>query len=102
MLPLSLQALEQAIALNGVAVSLNKAAFVWGRRAALDLPSVERAAGGAELDQQRLSASLDESIARRVAFLTDYQHTAYAERYLSMVTRVAAVEARRVPGRTGL
>jgi indolepyruvate ferredoxin oxidoreductase len=102
LLPLSLQALEQAIALNGVAVSLNKAAFTWGRRAALDLPFVKQAAGGGELDQQRLSTSLDESIARRVVFLTDYQHAAYAERYLSMVTHVAAVETYCVPGRSEL
>lgn len=102
LLPLSLPALEQAIALNGVAVSLNKAAFTWGRRAALDLPSVKQAARGEEADQQRPSTSLEEAIERRVKFLTDYQHAAYAERYRSMVTYVAAIEARRVPGCTEL
>jgi indolepyruvate ferredoxin oxidoreductase len=102
LLPVSLHALEQAIALNGVAVKLNKAAFTWGRRAALDLPSVMQAARGEAVDQERLSASLDESIARRVEFLKGYQDAAYAERYRSMVAHVAAVETQRVSGRTQL
>ena len=33
------------------------------------------------LDDARLSRSLDEVVARRVAFLTDYQNAAYAKRY---------------------
>jgi indolepyruvate ferredoxin oxidoreductase len=102
LLPLSRHALEQAIVLNGVAVTLNKAAFTWGRRAALDLPSFQQAAYGGESDQQRLSASLEETIARRVAFLTDYQNAAYAERYASMMSHVARIEAQSVPGRTEL
>ena len=40
-LPLSADAIEQAIALNGEAVAMNLAAFHWGRRAALDLAAVE-------------------------------------------------------------
>jgi len=39
--PLSGDAIETAIALNGEAVAMNQAAFNWGRRAAIDLPSVE-------------------------------------------------------------
>src|SRR3546814_7385896 len=41
LLPLSFEALDGAIALNGVAVSLNRKAFEWGRRTALDLPAVQ-------------------------------------------------------------
>jgi indolepyruvate ferredoxin oxidoreductase len=42
--------------------------------------------GGADvaflpLDDARLSRSLDEVVARRVAFLTEYQNAAYAKRY---------------------
>ena len=40
-LPLSADAIEQAIALNGEAVPMNLAAFHWGRRAALDRDAVE-------------------------------------------------------------
>ena len=45
------------------------------------------------LDDARLSRSLDELIARRVAFLTDYQDAAYAKRYSDFVAKVRAAEA---------
>ncbi|MGH7064025.1 MAG: DUF6537 domain-containing protein, partial [Stellaceae bacterium] len=41
-------------------------------------------------------------IARRVAFLTDYQDPAYAERYRARVAQIRAAEAARVPGATML
>ena len=41
------------------------------------------------LDDARLSRSLDEVVARRVAFLTDYQNAAYAKRYADFVAQGA-------------
>ena len=43
--PVREQAILEAIELNGVAVEQNRAAFLWGRRAAHDLAAVEAAAG---------------------------------------------------------
>ena len=43
-LPLSEAAMLRAIELNGVAIELNKKAFVWGRRAAHDLEAVSKVA----------------------------------------------------------
>ncbi|MFN7183065.1 MAG: indolepyruvate ferredoxin oxidoreductase family protein [Thermomonas haemolytica] len=54
------------------------------------------------LDDARLSRSLDEVIARRVAFLTDYQSAGYARRYADFVAQVRAVEAAKAPGSTAL
>jgi indolepyruvate ferredoxin oxidoreductase len=54
------------------------------------------------LDDARLSRSLDELVARRVAFLTDYQDAAYAKRYADFVARVRAAEQARAPGSTDL
>jgi indolepyruvate ferredoxin oxidoreductase len=103
-IPLSAASIEEAIALNGEAVEMNKSAFSWGRRAALDPGSVEALvkpapeASGA----RRLSQSLDEAIERRADFLTAYQNAAYAQRYREWVERVGAGEAARTPGKRGL
>jgi indolepyruvate ferredoxin oxidoreductase len=98
--PLAEESLLRAIELNGVAVEFNKKAFQWGRRAAVDLPRVERLAMPAEVVSisQGLSRSLDELIARRVEFLTAYQDAAYAARYRALVERVRELEARETGG----
>ena len=103
LVPLSEAALMQAIELNGVAVEANKRAFLWGRRAAAELAAVEGlATPKAEPESRHLSQSLEEIVARRVAFLTDYQDKAYAKRYGDLVERVRAAEAERAPGLGGL
>jgi indolepyruvate ferredoxin oxidoreductase len=102
-LPLSAAAVERALELNGEAVQMNIAAFRWGRRAALDLAAVEALAAPAAADPaQKLSQSFDEMVARRVAFLTDYQNSAYAARYRAWVDRARAAEAERAPEKCGL
>ncbi len=101
--PLSGEAIVGAIELNAVAVEANKAAFLWGRRAAHDLAAVEKAVAPREAPQSHhLSQSLDELIARRAAFLTDYQNAAYAERYKALVEKARQAEADRAPGFSGL
>ncbi|MGE8287917.1 MAG: indolepyruvate ferredoxin oxidoreductase family protein [Stenotrophomonas sp.] len=56
----------------------------------------------AALDDGRLSRSLDELVARRSAFLTDYQDAAYAKRYRTLVDAVRSAEQQAVPGSTAL
>jgi indolepyruvate ferredoxin oxidoreductase len=104
-IPLSSAAIERAIELNGEAVAMNKSAFHWGRRAAVDRAQVEALVKPAAVklsDALHLSDSLDEIIARRLKFLTDYQDAAYAARYREWVEKVRAAEATRTPGETGL
>jgi indolepyruvate ferredoxin oxidoreductase len=102
-LPLSAAAIEQALELNGEAVAMNRAAFRWGRRAAEDPGAVETLARPAAGDPaQQLSQSLEETIARRVEFLTAYQNAAYATRYRDLVERTRVAEARAVPGASAL
>ncbi len=102
LIPLGLEALSQAIEMNGVAIPLNKAAFSWGRRAALDLDAVLRAADGAPAGGQGLSTTYEEMLARRIAFLTDYQDKAYAARFEAVVREVEAAEQKAAPGSTRL
>ena len=104
-IPLAAASIEQAIELNGEAVAMNKAAFHWGRRAAIDPAALEaliEPAPKATSDARRLSQSLDETAARRFAFLTLYQDATYAARYQRWVERTKAAEATRAPGKCGL
>ena len=101
--PLSREAIRRAIELNGEAVAMNLDAFEWGRRAAAQPELVARLVAEAKADDTaELSQSLDEIVARRVAFLAEYQDAAYAERYRARVESARAAEAKAIPGSTAL
>ncbi|MPZ56528.1 MAG: indolepyruvate ferredoxin oxidoreductase family protein [Rhizobiales bacterium] len=103
--PVSAAAIEQALELNGVSVAMNVAAFRWGRRAAIDADAVEalvKPAPERTDDARRLSQSFDETVARRVEFLTAYQNAAYAGHYRTWIDRAVAAEAAKAPGACGL
>ena len=99
MIPLSARAIERAIELNEVSVATNLAAFLWGRRAAVDSAQVEQlAAPPKALPPSRIvSKTLDELIARRVDFLADYQNDVWAARYRALVARVREAESGMAP-----
>jgi indolepyruvate ferredoxin oxidoreductase len=104
-IPISAEAIDRAIALNGEAVSMNQAAFHWGRRAATDRAAVEaliQPTSEIASDARRVSQSFEEMVERRVAFLTAYQNAAYAARYRSWVEKAKAAEAAKAPGKCGL
>ncbi|WP_295641415.1 indolepyruvate ferredoxin oxidoreductase family protein [uncultured Methylibium sp.] len=92
-IPLSQAALLRAMELNGVQVDNNKAAFEWGRRTAHDPASVAALTATAQVIQFAKKPALDEQIATRTAFLTDYQNAGYAADYRAFVDRVRAAEA---------
>jgi len=99
LIPLTSAAIEKAIELNGVAVNLNQQAFLWGRRAAFDLPAVQSAANPDAAPVQAPEAlSLNERLANNAKTLGDYQNRAYGERYLALVHKVRDTEARLFPG----
>ncbi len=100
LVPLSREAIEHAIKLNGAAVEMNHGAFAWGRRSAHDLAAAERAAKSPA--QEPRPQSSENIVARRVEFLTAYQNAHYAARYRALVERLSDAEARRAPGRAGL
>ena len=97
-IPLSLEAIMKAIDLNGAAIEMNKLAFSWGRLAAHDLQRVVSAARFKNSGAAPVKRTLDESIAFRAKFLTEYQNEAYSKRYLAEVERVRAAEAKGSPG----
>jgi len=103
--PLSAEAIEKAIELNGESVAENIAAFRWGRRAVADpagVAALMKPKADEENNSLKLSQSFAETVDRRVEFLTAYQNAGYARRYRNWVEKVRTVEAERTPGRCGL
>jgi indolepyruvate ferredoxin oxidoreductase len=98
--PLGLDALMRAIELNDMAVEQNKVAFAWGRHCAAHGEAVQALLAPAQVVQFHKPEGVDAVIAKRVAFLTDYQNAAYAQRYLSFVDKVRRAEA--TTGKTAL
>jgi indolepyruvate ferredoxin oxidoreductase len=98
-IPLSGEAIEQAIIINGVAVDFNKQAFLWGRRCAHDLAAVEKLVSIAPEDQSDKHEPLSTLHVRE---LTAYQNTAYAARYSNQIDRIAKVESDKAVGKSGL
>jgi indolepyruvate ferredoxin oxidoreductase len=91
LLPLSAQAIEQAIEVNGVSVKMNKEAFRLGRLAVVDPARLEAMMKGQDetiLPKTLDAMTLDEIIAHRSRLLTDYQNEAYAARYRKLVDQV--------------
>ncbi len=93
LVPLSEAALLRAIELNAVAVEANKAAFLWGRRAAVDLAAVQRVAAPPKPVIVEMPQSLDAIVRKRADFLVGYQDAAYARRYEAFVDKVRQAEA---------
>jgi indolepyruvate ferredoxin oxidoreductase len=91
LLPLTAEAIEQAIAVNAVAVKMNTQAFRLGRLAAADPSRIDAMMKGqdeASAPKTLDAMSLDEIIAHRTAYLTGYQNEKLAERYRALVKQV--------------
>jgi len=91
-IPLSQASLTRAIELNAVAVDQNKTAFEWGRRAAHDASAFQSLLNPGQVVAFTKRNSVDELVATRVAFLTDYQNAAYAQDYAAFVQKVRQVD----------
>ncbi len=81
LVPVSGIALNQAILLNGVAIEKNRLAFAVGRALAVDPARLQ-----GSTDPAPTKETLEQMIARRVAFLTEYQNATYAQRYSDRIT----------------
>ncbi len=99
--PIGAAAIEQAIALNGAAVDMNRSAFRLGRLAAHDRATVDRVAKPADQHVHE-PETLDDVIAFRARLLAGYQDEELASRYRSKVAWIAGMEKEKAPGRSGL
>ena len=122
LIPVGAAAIEQAIAINGVATEMNTQAFRVGRRvvatpswlgenalgragALSEAPVVTKAAHKL-IDSVGADSPLDGELRRlleiRVPSLVAYQNVAYARQYVGFVAQVRAAERAAVPGQTRL
>ena len=100
-LPLTVEALQRAIELNGVQVPFNLQALRLGRLWAHDPKAVEAllpASGFVAKAPKPMR--LDELLSDRTQRLTAYQNAAYAQRFLAVLQPLRAAEAKAAPGQT--
>jgi indolepyruvate ferredoxin oxidoreductase len=114
-IPVSAEAIEQAITLNGVSVGMNTQAFRAGRLLVADpawlatvkskrMGAVETttapltAAARALVDRVGADGELRRLLEVRVPELIDYQDERYARVYVDFIARVRAAERAAVPG----
>jgi indolepyruvate ferredoxin oxidoreductase len=91
LLPLSAEAIEQAIEVNGVSIKMNTQAFRLGRLTAADPARLETMMEGqdaAHAPRSLEAMTLDEIVAHRSQYLTDYQSKRLAARYRKLVEKV--------------
>jgi indolepyruvate ferredoxin oxidoreductase len=119
LLPVSGEALERAIELNGAAVEKNLAALRWGRAVVAAPDAVEAATRPPEkveavreltdIERELVTLSVDGDRGElrrlaevRVAELVAYQNADWARRWAEVVRRVHMAEQERAPGHTEL
>jgi indolepyruvate ferredoxin oxidoreductase len=79
LIPISLEAMEKAIELNGVDIERNMQAFSWGRKYYEDAAWVESFLAS----ETQAKPSLD-----RAAELREYQNAAYAQSYVDFIDKI--------------
>lgn len=90
LVPISREAIAQAVTLNGVAVAANIAAFQWGRMLAHDPEAVQAAAGPTTKTAPKQSdLSTNEIVEHRANYLEKYQNARLAQRYRDRLHRLA-------------
>jgi indolepyruvate ferredoxin oxidoreductase len=119
LLPVSGEALERAIELNGAAVEKNLAALRWGRAVVAAPDAVEEATRPpqaleavrelSELERELVELAVDGDrgelrrlAALRVPELVAYQDAGWARRWAELVRRVDVAEQERTPGHSEL
>jgi indolepyruvate ferredoxin oxidoreductase len=119
MLPVSREALEQAIRLNGAAVEKNLSAFAWGRAVVAVPDTVEEATRPpetvvpvrelSETERELVTLAINGDggelrrlVELRIPELVAYQDAAYARRFAEVVRRVHVAEQERTPGHSEL
>ncbi|WP_043613523.1 indolepyruvate ferredoxin oxidoreductase family protein [Chromobacterium violaceum] len=102
LVPVTLEAIMEAVRLNGAAVKFNQDAFTWGRHAAQDLARVEALVSPTAVVAFVPRETPDAVVHHRATLLAAYQNARLAERYKALVQQVRQAEEAAQPGSTAL
>ena len=91
-IPISAEAINQAIRLNRAGSETNTRCFTYGRLAAHDPALMQALTGVDRSTDSQTTKTLDETIILHEKYLTDYQNSAYARRYRSLVDKARQAE----------
>jgi len=98
MLPISIEAVTQAITLNGAGSETNLLGFAYGRLAAHDPALVQEIATLEQTVDSPATKTLDELVVERERYLDQYQNSAYGTRYRNLVDMARAAEQKIADG----
>lgn len=102
LVPVTLEAIMEAVRLNGAAVKFNQDAFSWGRHAAHDPARIEALVSPSAVVAFVPRETPDAVLHHRATALTAYQNAALAERYKALVARVRQTEEALNPASSAL
>lgn len=92
-IPIGADAIETAIAENGIAVELNRNAFLLGRLLAADEQAARALLGlSAAVIEFHRKSSVEQIVASHAEYLRDYQDARYAACYRDLVAKVERLE----------
>jgi len=91
-IPISAEAINQAIHLNGAGSDTNTRCFTYGRLAGHNPALMQELTGIGKPAMSENEKTLDELITVHEQYLVDYQNTRYAKRYRSLVDRAREAE----------
>ncbi len=91
-IPISAEAINQAIRLNGAGSDTNTRCFTYGRLAAHDPALMQELTGIGQPARSESEKTLDELVTLHEKTLADYQNASYAKRYRSLVDEARAAE----------
>ena len=91
-IPISEEAINHAIRLNGAGSETNNRCFTYGRLAAHDPELMQELTGVGKPTGSQKAKTLDDMIILHENYLTDFQNSLYAARYRSLVDKARQAE----------
>lgn len=102
LIPISFEAIDKAIELNGIAIEQNKKTFACGRLGAVDMDGLKEFIEPYlnAVPREEISITTDDVISKRAKMLVDYQDQNYSDEYVELIDHVKEIEAIKFGNKT--